>query len=424
MRKTADKKSMSRLPLFLTLCLFVALSVFFFNACSGALSKRAAILSSISSNLPQAQAPISEGEADALAQEATKPEEIQQDDPEEFNYFPYDLQLDTLAYMTSSGGPDGFSFKAGAYFERSGLRLSEYFLRKKSSLSSSTDLKELMESSTKYRAQAHFAMAGKINLSEPVQPTAVFPLTLHHLTDELISAGTNRIRTVNDDPIEASLKFGLSTSPIISLKGGKWLLALYYKGAKGVLHKTGGRPGLDIYGRTYAIGVEEQLSNRNIVRHVLSSVLEKKLLSDETQAEWACPSSLRFEVRRHEKQAYNARRYYDARSAQYKDENTFEEALNLEGNQRILQSEETCPSANESSNPAFIVARRVLGTEWNINIAQNCINLKSPGSAFYTSPEPVVLQRDGRLANKGDTNCEYSIKNYCPHYLSICVRKN
>lgn len=402
----------------------LTLNIGLFNACSGAASRRAEILSSLTSDLEVASPPpaTKEEAEEFLNEKAVTEKPAEPDDPEEFNYFPYDLQLDTMAYM-SCENPTFFTFKAGAYFARSGLRLSEYFLQKKSSMSASA-LEALIKSSTKYQALPWLSYAHRNNLTT-TNSSIQIPLRLYRLIGDLVATGTTRIRP-GDGPIEAQISYAsnIVSSIVVGLNSGGWKLALTYKGGKGnkTLHKTGGDIGVDIYGRIYTLELDEITSARLLSRYALSSISEEKRPEAPPQKTWTCPKSLRFEIRRHSENAFQPKRHYDSLPGNYRQKYpTLEAALNAKDpKERIAPPEELCPSAS-STGTAVTVARQVLGSQWNINTSKKCISLKSPSNFCYT-----MTSQDNpayRLANSG-AECSANGGQYCPHFLSICVRKN
>lgn len=405
----------------LTCFLVLTFSIWLFNACSGAASKRAEILRSINSNLEIAPS-VSEKEAEkAIEESATGEEEAKPDDPTEFNYFPYDLQLDTIAYM-SCENTNYFSFKAGAYFERSGLRLSEYFLKKISSMSQSA-LKALIESSTKHQAIPYLSIAHTDNLIHT--PKAVqFPLRLPRFIEDLISTGNSRLRAPSGEPIEKEISFGSNAGAYASSLNKKWRLVLSYKGGKEgkTLHQTDGDWGVDIYGRVYNLHFNEILSASLLSRYVLDSVSEEKKPQAPPQTDWVCPESLRFEIRRHAENAYKAQKCYDTLPANYKKQYpTLAAALNAEDPaSRLPPDEPICVSSSNRGTP-FTVARTVLGEEWNVNTNKQCISLKSPGGYCYIITEK---QKPCSRLVKSNADCSRNGGHYCPHFLSVCVRKN
>ena len=417
---------MARFNHFLSCFLVLTLSIWLFNACSGAASKRAEILRSIGTGLEVAP-PIAEDEAEKIIEDSAEAEtEAEPDDPAEFNFFPYDLQLDTIAYM-SCENTSFFTFKAGAYFEKSGLRLSEYFLQRKSSMSQS-ELKELIESSTKSQAIPYFSIAHITNLtSVPTTQASIvqFPVRLPRFITDLINTGNTRMRAISGESIEAEISYGLNALIYARELNKRWRLVLSYKGGREnkTLHKTDGDWGVDIYGRVYKLSMDEIKSAHLLGRHVINSVSEEKRPQAPPQTEWACPGSLRFEIRRHSDNAYSAQKFYDIQDSKYKkDYPTLASALNADDSaHRISPDEPICVSSGSSSGAAYTVARTVLGSDWNINTNNKCISLKSPSNYCYEITRQNKL--DFRLA-AADSNCEARGANYCPHFLSICVRKN
>lgn len=420
---------MNQINRFLLFCLVLTSSIWLFNACSGAASKRAEILRSINTELEVAT--VAEEKVEEVINDTSEAEtEAEPDDPEEFNYFPYDLQLDTIAYMGCENASSFFTVKAGAYFSRSGLRLSEYFLQRKSSMSQSA-LKALIESSTKHRAIPYLSIAHKHNLTAVLSFSGkaikqFSMLNLPRLTDDVINSGNTRLREPNGDTIEAKFSYGLGGATTITKAFHQnWKLLLSYKGGKEgkTLHKTDGDWGIDVYGRVYSISLDKvESASGGLSRYALNSVSEEKRPEAPPQRDWVCPSSLRFEIRRHPENAYNAQKYYNQQDSNYKKKfPSLSEALNADDPAlRIPPDEPLCVSSS-SSSAAHTVAKKVLGNNWNININSKCIALKDPDDYCYEITRQNNLTY--RLAQAG-SDCGAQKNNYCPHFLSICIRKN
>ncbi len=403
-------------------CFVLTLGIWFFNACSGAAGRRAAILGSIQPGLEVAELekPVEELTDDEVKQvldeQAETESEPEPDDPEEFNYFPYDLQLDTIAFMSCENN-NYFTVKAGSFFSRSGLRLSEYFLKRKSS----GNLKALIESSTKYRASPHLSIAHKFELITSLPGSTVFfPVRLNRVVDELIVAGNSRINQVGGEFIEAKIANGRSASLFARAFNGDYRLFLSYVGGQhsSTLHQTGGEWGVDAYGRVYSVRMDEYRD----ARYTLNSVSEEKRPEESQQTAWACPDSLKLEIRRHPKNTFKSQEWYDKQSEAYKQQYpTLQAALNAPEKHRVPPNEVSC-SDSSSGGVARQVAATVLNNEWNINIGSKCISPKSSSVFCYNNITSRGYPFE-RVAI-GDSDCGASRKAYCPHFLSICVRKN
>ena len=407
--------------------MLVLLCVFFFKGCSGAASRRAMYLnSSKSGDLPEAQTPVQKDTLESATESAPEP-----DNPEEFNYFPYDLQVDTLAYMACETNNYG-TFQVGAFFSMSGLRLSEYFLKKTESLSASA-LEDLIKSSTKHKASPYLAVSLKNNLLQIFQPKKAFndTLRLKDLIPDLIRSGKTRIKEYNEDPIKVEIKQPSYVLNHNSRDGfqDRLVLALYYKGGKdnAVLHKTDGVPGKDIYGRIYSLDFEDlnMVSNDDSNdRYALSAVSEKKLPTAPAQKEWTCPDSLVLEIRRHAKNAFNPQEWFIYRSqdANYRTRyRSLEQAQGAEDpTHRPPPNESVCENSDQGG-VALKVVRAVLGNDWNINMGTKCISPRNSSKPCYH----MSTQRN--VQDRLDTNrdsCNNNNIKYCPRFLSICVRKN
>ena len=402
--------------------LLLTSSIWIFNGCSGAASRRAALLGSTVSPLDEAE-PLKELSDEELQEKLDGETEVEKepeekDDPTEFNYFPYDIQFDTIAYMSCEGN-NYFTLKAGSYFSRSGIRLSEYFLRKTSSMSPDR-LKALIESSTKHRATARLTLSHKVPVTSTIE-VSNFLTNLHRLIDDLILTGSTRIREVNGDPIEGQIVNGQKASSYaFYLQRDRIRLALSYLGGKknNTLHKTDGDWGVDFYGRMYKLDMNETLESR----YVLQAVSEEKRPESPPQKNWSCPDSLKLTIARHPRNAYTAQDWYDAQNEGYKETYPNLDAAFKSKNPEHVprQDEVTCEDSN-SGGAALAAARAVLGSGWNINIGEKCVSPTSSSILCY-----IKIPNRNNHAERIDTgqNCENTHQSYCPHFVSICVREN
>ncbi len=413
----------------------ILLCVFWFKSCSGAAGRRAMYLNSgNSSGLPEAEQK-GDDSGEKEVPEVVEEKAPEPDDPEEFNYFPYDLQLDTLAFL-SCETDHFFTFQGGAWFSLSGIRLSEYFLRKKESMSAGA-LETLIKSSTKYGAFPYLSVSNKNQLRRGIlTPKGIFNshLRLHDLIPELVKSGKTRIREYNGDPIKAEIKQKAYVSEYSYRDGFKkeLVLALYYIGGKNnaMLH-WGPRDGQDIYGRTYSLDLEDLdivSAGDDDDRYALVGVSEKKLLpSAPDQKEWTCPDSLRLEIRRHERNTFKPEEWYNYQLRNWLNYNqwydTFAKAQNAnDHSHRPPPPEPTCEDSS-GGGAALSVARKVLGDDWNINIGEKCISPRNSRKACYTISTPPINDVTDRL-ERDKAHCNNNKNKYCPQFLSVCVRKN
>ena len=396
--------------------LLTTLSFPVLNSCSGAAYRRQAILGS-SGNIPVADLDLGDPEENTEVIEISG-EQIPQpepDNPEEFNYFPYDLQLDTIAYM-SCNTKYFFSFKAGAYFERSGVRLSEYFLREQKKGLSSSEMTNLIKSSTKYQAYA------QVHFSHRDDFTRIytfgnyrnnFLLRLDRMIPDLISSGPRRVNQFENEPISFSLRGpdagGASQIPNILIRN-PFRFVLSYSNGKFIYHKSDEPDiGRDIYGRTYELEFEKV---RSAGRYVLDSVEETRRPMDNPppQPGWNCPDELKLEIKRHTDYAYKRQ-----------DEKQFLESNNWKID-RLRNDEDLCPNSS-SGGAALAIVQKVLGTkDWNINIGRRCISLKDTDQLCYVHHLGQNQPTYDRVDFSQD--CTNSPLNYCPHFVSICTRNN
>ena len=393
-------------------------SIFFTN-CTGVTSQRNAILSSLNDSNLQ----LSTEEPNQVE------EQPELDQPDEFNYFPYDIQLDTIAY-TTCGNPDEFTLKVGSYFSRSGARLSDYFLTEKETRDNAS-LKALIKSSTKHVAKPRlvFARVSKVITQFHRESEQMFDIQLEDYIDELIATGAERLQRLDGNTIEAIIK----TNPLnpAALWSRNTKLTLSYKDREGEpIQRAPDEASRNFYGRIYDVDFREKLKDR----YVLNNVRESKRPVETPQPGWNCPADLQFEIRKHHKQAYNAQIFYDAQNANYKAQYPSVEAALAAADERhrIPDDEPICPNSNDGGQRLNIV-RQILGTDWNINISEGCVSPvhstvrcysqeHDPGSAVI----PVISYRSDctNYLSPGSSLEDKKKSKICPHLLSICVREN
>ena len=389
-------------------------SLFFIN-CTGVTSQRNAILSSLSDSNLQ----LNSEETD---QEEEQPE---LDQPNEFNYFPYDIQLDTIAYTTCHN-PDEFTLKTGSYFSRSGARLSDYFLKEKETRDN-TSLKELIKSSTKHSAKPRlvFAKVSKVLTQSYRDSNKLFNIQLEDYIDELITTGAERLRRLDGNIIETIIKTNPLNPAVVWSRNAK--LTLSYNDREGKpIQRAPDEASRNFYGRIYDLRFREKLKDR----YILTQVRESKRPVETPQPEWSCPEDLQFEIRKHHQQAYKAQVFYNAQNADYKTRFRSVEAALAASDEalRIPDDEPICPNSNNGGQRLEIV-RQVLGTDWNINISQGCVSPVHSTVRCYSpehDPGPGMISV---IAYNRDCNNIIDSRNrrnskVCPHQLSICIRNN
>ena len=381
----------------------------FFISCYGASSGRSAMLSSLSADSSSPPPP------EAVSQPTP-------DNPEEFNYFPYDLQLDTIAYMTCDSSTF-FTLRAGSYFKRSGLRLSDYFLRQDLN---DDNLIKLIESSTKHNARPILKFGLISNTIQRLwENSANFNIKLKDHLKILSENGQKRLRDLHNDPVTADMKTTPHYPIQWSAQNGKMILH-YLNPKNEPIYQAQAGESPNLYGRIYDLRFEENLSGIS----ALQSISEEKRPVDEDDIEWICPENLRLEVRKNENNAYDAREWYD--SAKRSDSDyaglypTFADAQRSEHiGHRPGDSEPICEDSSDGGHYEAIV-RKILGDRWNINIAIGCISSKNSKLGCYRQhgghkrQKPVISYDDPRCERPDTRNSD----KICPHQLSICVRKN
>ncbi len=394
------------------LILFIAGAIALFNSCHQGLAGRSNIIGSIEGDVPI------DGGGDTL----TTQKEIQvqeKDDPTKNNYFPYDLQLDTMAFLNCDDkGKRGFIFKAGAYFPKSGLRLSKYFLKQALDPKIKDDaLEKLINQSTKLYAfpQLHFARHN--NLMGPINPVSLNPLNKE--VSELVKNKKSRIQDIRGRTIE----FVMKQDPIITIpRVNDARLVLFYRNPKdnnSGIYNTKNNDYIsqdDFYGQVYQLDFIEEYNDS----YILNNVSETKYPTHKEGNKWECPSELQFVVRRHHDYIKNF----------IPDDGENDDV------QQLGDKEKGCKDSSADEDKLQIV-KQVLPTGWNINIEKKCISPQKTNYICYddltrilrgqidnlhkTGKYPRVLKNSGCTARgEGSNENQYQI---CPRYLSICVRK-
>lgn len=399
--------------IFLSFLSLIVLMMYLFNGCSRTGGYGGAFYSRSHSPIPTAPEDPSSPEGrdppqdDDSSPPPSKPDEEPPpppDKPEEFNYFPYDLQMDTLGFMTCPAASGFFTFKMGSYFSRSGMRLSEYFLRQKNKMSS-TKLKELIKTSTKYQAAPQIHLSSKSNFLHKFKE-ASFGFKLNNFIDDMIEQSPRRIRAIRGDPMEARTSINAFDPKNDRYK--KTLLILSYRGPSGIYHKAKGEKGLDIYGRLYDLNYESVTESR----YVLSSVEEEKLPEGPSQPDWTCPEKLKLQIRRHPRRIWK-KAVFEA----------YLQSQNMAHENTPSHDEQICEDSN-SGGSALSVAQALLGENFNININDKCISPKNTSYSCYRRESQN--QWRFRMADMDNTNCgqDQHGLDFCPHFLSICIRNN
>ena len=407
---------------FILIILFSLIGCAFFTNCTGVTNQRNAILGSLTD--PSLQ--LSTDEPDQVEDQPAL------DQPDEFNYFPYDIQLDTIAYTTCDV-PNEFTMKVGSYFSRSGIRLSDYFLKEQETRDNAS-LKALIKSSTKHVAKPRliFAKVSKVLTQSFRSSEQFFDIQLEDYIDELISTEAERLQRLDGNPIEAIIKTNPLNPAVLWSRNAK--LTLSYKKSRSEkepsIQRAPDEASRNFYGRIYDVDFREKLKSR----YVLNYVRETKRPVETAQPEWNCPEDLQFEIRKHHRQAYNANTFYGEQDANYKARYPSVEAALAADDERhrIPDDEPICPNSNDGGQLLKVV-RQILGTDWNINISQGCVSSTDSNVRCYSQEHdsgpitiPVISYRSDctNYFNPGPSLEERKKSKVCPHLLSICVRAN
>jgi len=386
----------------------------------------------------------------ALEQQ-TAPEPSAEDAP--FQDFAYDLQFDTIAYMSclqDSQSPqqgnnnqleyvgDFFSIKLGSYFSRSGVRLRDFWLNKKGDVE-----KEIKGSSLQYQAIPRLGIVRKTNVYQGVRIIKnIENISLERMLPDLINSGKTRIRTFEDHPIETIIK----QHGWIKYLDDVHSLILGYTGFSGsgnsqknkgwIRHPTRSKAGVDFYGQLYQLRFQE-VANRSF-RLKLVDLKEESRPDKSRQKNWICPQELNFTIYRNANNhsIYKAQRHYDALisehgesfRAQFPNVAAAKRASNEYAGYRVYDDEPSC-AAHTEGGAALKVAQAVLGPRWNINIEDRCISPVRKTHLCYQHLDHARAESAGlqmfRWRVSYESDCHGRDRSrFCPHSVSICIRKN
>lgn len=302
---------------------------------------------------------------------------------------PYDIRLDTMAYMTCNNGVQGssrFTFKIGA-FGSGGIKLKSPLLVDKSL----ADIKKY----PLYRAEPFAALSRPNARSSIVAGAQEFSPISFHARLGLSSDST--LRT-----LAAALKSGPNS--YLQELGGRHIsihhrmsrphfLAHWFDQFDLIIgfrqsrtpHTYTKSNERYIHGRYYQIEASE---TEDEAIHVLSSIEEEYPKPEPpSRHTWSCPDSLQLKIMRHE--------------------------------DRRADNEDSCEDDDSSNTRLYSLVKRILKKDesdpdkWHINISQKCISPKRTSTRCYPNNVEKVEYSSCTQRNRGA---------YCPHYLSICIR--
>ena len=346
--------------------------------------------------------------------------------------YPFDLTLDTIAYMNcpSKQAPHPFdatvlfSFKFGSYYE--GLKLSDIFLDSLGERPTVEEVQRALKTSTLTRSKAQVYLSFK---GEPERPQLfvesgdnfygffVTPFDHTEIISNLINRGKSLVLGGNrliETQFQAS---GRDISRVTPLLGKSHVFALTYSrgGAnsspKGrfIKKKTN-----VYYGQTYDIFLRGGYNHNDYMAHVD----ETDLLTLRNAGRWHCPESLRFVIHRHDRTIANN---YDG-SEQYFYENKLSQEGACMANPRVLPARHKDLVERILLNRVFTVGE---STFWDINgrlhkTGERCIVPKDIAHDYCYEVENLL-----RVEFDPDEECQLRAEKTdkrCPSYFSVCVR--
>ena len=344
-------------------------------------------------------------------------------------FYPFDLTLDTIAYMNCPLGypPTAFfSFKFGSYFQ--GLRLSESFLDSIAGGDPTVeDVRRALKTSplVRTRARIHLSPKGDPRKAETFERENGYGSFSQSLFDHvevissLINRGWSRVLAGNK-LIEANFPAkGENIHHITTLLGKTHVFTMTY--SRGSNNKPIRKRAGVYYGRTYDVFLRGGADHNNYMEHID----EVDLLTLRRAGRWHCPESLRFVIHRH--RSLVDRTWED-------NEEYFEQVgdrLSLEG---FCQAQPRLLTSNRKDLVERVILNRVFavgeskayryGSDDNPEDAratgERCIVPKHHQYRCYDGEDyHIEFDPDERCYIKGEN--PKGVRR-CPSYLSICVR--
>lgn len=336
----------------------------------------------------------------------------------------YDAKLDTIAYMSCSGINEGslpkrayFSFRAGAYNRSSGgLMMTDSFREKTKNYDNTRRARAFSESDANATALLNFSIRQSGNLRAPWKEgeflfgeeidTFLPPLASAEIAGPLASAAPGA--RVNYFPgsqdqrlMEASLRLYRYENTVKDLRNALASNAMLVAGYSASLLETDTElRGPDenatdkyAYGTGYKMSFRLPRNYSTGESRVINSISEMDLSTDKLRAStWDCDVNFQFMVVRPEDVAAG----------------------------RVICSRTPDPAGTAAQISAMTAIRRVLRVEdWFVDINDHCVVPKHTGDYCY-----------GEMRNrtvKYSLNCTHSEIDggeMCPHFVSVCLKRN
>ena len=374
----------------------------------------------------------------------------------DIGFFPYDIKFDTIAYLPCESS--GFRvLRTGAYFSRSGVRLSDYYLNKYNS-KNIDQMSPILQKSHYFKTypiaridERNTDLKDVMTSLKSADKLSHFKLERYHR--DIIRTGRKRLLTLNNSPLKEEFSFSstFDSRALFSDSTDKWNLVLYYRTQDNKVawkpKDSTSNPLLDFHGRVYSLGVDNlsHVHSELDARYALTSITETKPLDSSINNDWSCPESLRLEVRRHPDFAYKKHLAYQALKSRGSQTIKKKNESQLISAGYLFSDENLCENSSQGGNKLSI-ARAVLGDDWNINIGKKCISPKNSSKRCYPNLGTANEQVDRLMntnhsselcsPNKGHSNNyqgnafkdidpanQNIIRTFaCPYFLSICVR--
>ena len=307
---------------------------------------------------------------------------------------PYRIKIDTLAFMTCDNArfENPFTLFAGALLSNAGIRLKRPFADKE-------EVKQY-PSHESYPAlsiapnRRGIPSEGSTILGFGIRRT----IDLQDHINQLLRSGETYLQTIDRTKVQARLHRTGNLRDSINLarqldrnNDGDYLTATF------AFPKTNGKADVRRYtddGDEYTHGLVYELNMQKIGEfHIIAGVDETDYQKKNgeplrTEKQWNCPSSYRFTIYRHS---------------------------NL-----ISAGEPSCPEGGSRENFEYTILKEILGNDWNINTGRRCISPKRSNICYGELASSNVA--GSRVVYDPDRCSITNRGNFCPHYLSFCIR--
>jgi len=334
------------------------------------------------------------------------------------NYYPFDLIIDTIAFMNCPGqihstNYNFFSFKFASY--KQGIHLNKQFLNSIEPYTAQ-NIKTAIKSSQYVNTRAQISLSPKGNplnymsLSED-QNSGLALFNPPFSDTEFINTITTQYQVTKVAGVPFKANFPIAAYQLTSANmalGNDRVFTLTYNKNQSGYSPISLSPGV-FYGRTYSTLLGGGVSSTN---H-LKQVNEINLSNGKTSGSWTCSPKLRFQIHRHPRYT---QLIYQRNTRYFAQEN-----LNREAECRSSGSYPNKNLLDQVLNKnAFTVGNTYIwgNNQWN-KTKKLCIVPKDIQQSCYAGGNSTL-----RIEFQNESDCNpLDSEKRCPSYLSICERR-